>query len=304
MKDSCPACEAGHVRAWHEFGQYDILECFACGHRWCAQVPSDLDIGSFYSNTHHQHAIDDTTNTASRMQVVRRIRELRPGSSSLLDVGCAYGHYMDAASKLGFTCIGVEPDSGRAEMATKGGHHVICDFFRTRLFEERLFDVVILSHVIEHLVEPADLLRDIHGAMANDALLFVACPNHAGLRARIMGLHFEHYSPPEHLGYFTPRSLSEVCKRTGFVPVRMESDTHRLHVKALLAHMIYLRFLRSATYVDPRVRAQTPPIRFVDRPGRPLRRAVYTVALGMCGVLAPILNVLGGDIIHSYWRKA
>jgi SAM-dependent methyltransferase len=297
---TCPACANTSSASWRDLGPFTILRCGVCGHRWVYPLPSQETLDGLYSRGHHAHAAADTDNVRERRQVMCRIRKLAPQARTLLDVGCGFGHFMDVARESGFSCVGLEPDEERASSVEARGHEVIRGFFSPSLLGGRRFDVVILWHVVEHLAEPGAMLSDIRSAMNPGGLLCLACPNHGGLRARITGLHFEHYSPPEHLGYFAASSLKKLVARAGFEVAGLHEFTHPLHVKALLAHLLYLRILRTPRYLPPAQRDGVMRDRFVNRPGRPLRKVVYAAAMLFCRFAAPLFRMFGGDHLHMY----
>jgi SAM-dependent methyltransferase len=261
-------------------------------------------LSELYSQAHHAHAREDGLNNPERLAVMRRIRKLVPDGATLLDIGCGFGQYLDIARDFGFAGLGVEPDAERAGCAASRGHEVVTGFFTPQLVSGRTFDAVLLSHVIEHLRQPAEVLSDIQQVLKPGGTLFVACPNHGGLRARLMGARYEHYSPPEHLNYFCQKSLQRLAKRAGYQIVRIETFLHPLHVKELIAYLVYLRFLTAPRYSAPSDRDCSVQNRFVNRSGGGgLRRPVYAMLMAFCRVVAPLLGMVTGDRIHVFLRK-
>ena len=78
------------------------------------------------------------------------------------------------------------------------------------LKSERPFDLIILSHVLEHLVSPQEMIADILELLSENGLLYIEVPNL--LRPFVpMG-----YFSFEHLNYFTPVSLASIMGANGF----------------------------------------------------------------------------------------
>ena len=152
--------------------------------------------------------------------VDREIRHLpaRPGGR-LLDVGCGNGHFLAQIAALGWRAEGVDPDPAGVAAARAAGLRVrqgtLADFDDEHA---GAFDVVTLSHVIEHLHEPRTELTRIRRLLRPGGLLWIATPNLEGLGHRRYGPAWVHLDPPRHLVLFTRDSLEELLRQTGFAP--------------------------------------------------------------------------------------
>jgi len=121
----------------------------------------------------------------------------RPGT--LLDVGCGNGEYLLRMAHLGWRVQGVEPDPTSAAMAKRHGIEV----FEYRLNdipkEAGRFDVITMSHVIEHLSDPRAEFGRLLAMLKPGGLLVVLSPNPGGSLARAFGQSWRGLEPPRHL---------------------------------------------------------------------------------------------------------
>ena len=127
---------------------------------------------------------------AKRLRFVRRVialafPECEAGSLRVLDVGCGNGTQL-ALPLLqdGFYLTGVDPDECSIEHArrlSRGAPNAefVCGSVE-QLPSALLFDIVILSEVLEHMTEPAALLEASVRRMAANAVLIVTVPNGYG----------------------------------------------------------------------------------------------------------------------------
>jgi len=90
-----------------------------------------------------------------------------------------------------------------------------------RTLPEASVDVVILSCVLEHELEPATLLSGCRDRLAGDGAVVVKVPNYACLARRFRGRRWCGYRWPDHVNYFTPRTLAATAGRAGLRVVRM-----------------------------------------------------------------------------------
>ena len=129
------------------------------------------------------------------------LRKMLPTSSTgrLLDIGCGMGGYLLAGTRMGLDVKGVEPSASHSKAAVElFGLNVVEGYFKRDMFDEK-FDIIILSHVIEHIYQPADFLRDVVDALAPQGKLLVITPNVQSLSAKICGRYWSMYKPVDHV---------------------------------------------------------------------------------------------------------
>lgn len=93
----------------------------------------------------------------------------------LLDFGCGNGSFMKAAREVGFAVFGVEhSERGAANLAARTGLDIAS--LQTRLRDGAAFDVIHMGDVLEHLPEPAAVLRELERLLAPRGVFFVEGP--------------------------------------------------------------------------------------------------------------------------------
>lgn len=140
-----------------------------------------------------------------------------PGNEygTLLDFGCGNGAFMELMRGFGWTAYGIEPDSARSVDDSRGRHiyHSIQDLESN---VNTKFDVIILSHVIEHLPDPYSLIGELKGLCASKGRVIITTPNAKSLGASIFGRYWRGLEPPRHFNIFTKQSLIEVLENSGY----------------------------------------------------------------------------------------
>jgi SAM-dependent methyltransferase len=151
--------------------------------------------------------------------VGRAIRHLGAvAGGRLLDVGSGSGAFVARMAALGWNAEGVEPDADAVAVAHRAGlrvtHGTLADMASAGPFE-----AVTLSHVIEHLHNPAEALEQVRALLRPGGVAWVATPNLRALGHRRYGRDWLHLDPPRHLVLFTPASLDELLRRCGLDPL-------------------------------------------------------------------------------------
>ncbi len=91
----------------------------------------------------------------------------RPAGARALDVGCGDGKFLNGLQDLGWDTYGIEPSSSVAFLR----HHRL-----ESPPQDGSFDLVVLHHVLEHVIEPLALLRAVSATLRDGGGLFVSVP--------------------------------------------------------------------------------------------------------------------------------
>lgn len=135
----------------------------------------------------------------------------------LLDVGCGLGWVVAEAENRGFSAIGI--DQAKPYINT-GKKYLKLNLILSDLehFQtEEKFDVVVLKHVLEHVKNADKFLQKAHQLLNKKGLLLIACPNIDSLMFWIFQDRWYGLQPAQHVWQFTPKLISEVISRNGFL---------------------------------------------------------------------------------------
>ncbi len=157
----------------------------------------------------------------------------------LLDFGCGDGAFLEHMRSLGWTVAGVEADAQAGEVARKTleADVVYPDLDSALVANPDGFDVITLSHVIEHLLDPLTTLRDCGHALRPGGVLSLATPNTSSRGHRHFGRNWLHLDPPRHIHLFNTSTLTELVRRAGYRVERVEtpsSSSHFVHQASAL----------------------------------------------------------------------
>jgi 2-polyprenyl-3-methyl-5-hydroxy-6-metoxy-1,4-benzoquinol methylase len=214
--------------------RFEIDCCTACGLAFALPRPSEEELVKFYTSDYFSHpgasekligysdyAGMGELNARAMWRTFRDEIAAPDLPKSLLDVGAATGGFIDEARKDGWTTEGVELSEEAARIAREEFgvtvHHG--DVFSPALAGRR-FDVVTMWHVLEHCIDPLGVLRQARSLLAPGGMLFVELPNWNSLGRRVRGARWSQLKPPEHINFFTPRSLVRAAELAGFIDAK------------------------------------------------------------------------------------
>lgn len=223
---TCQIC-AGQVFT-HLFKKsgFDILKCSNCDIVF-TNIPRGFDLLSIYDESYFQGGqVDGYGNYLGTEAVLRRefkksvtlLRELTGNRSGLklLELGSAYGFFMDEASQY-FDCLGIEVSTPAAEYSRQRGHRVIGGM----LTEEALsqigtVDIVALFDVVEHLADPVATFGLIDRCLNKDGVVMLTTGDIESVYARLSGKSWRLMTPPQHTFFFSPRTLRSLFEKMNY----------------------------------------------------------------------------------------
>jgi SAM-dependent methyltransferase len=139
----------------------------------------------------------------------------------ILDLGCAAGEGMRDFAES-WTPYGIEVSTNLARQANSlcsqhGGHveNAPCIEGLER-FPEEYFEAVVARSYLEHEANPLGVLKETHRVLKPGGIVVVKVPNYSSLNRRVMGRRWCGFRYPDHLNYFTPRSLRRLAENCGF----------------------------------------------------------------------------------------
>jgi SAM-dependent methyltransferase len=225
VRESMLACPACGRRTTHRFlyakNRCEIFRCGACG-LGRTEAPT-FDPTAYYTEGYFSgdHA-DGYADYRGAEPVLRRefartvdfIRRCR-GSGKLLEVGCAYGFFLQEAKRY-FTVSGVELSTDAADYCRRHGLSVETGTVETiaRAGGAR-FDVIVLLDVIEHLPNPQAAIATLANALAPGGVIVLTTGDFASLPARALGSAWRLMTPPQHLWFFTRSSMERLATGAG-----------------------------------------------------------------------------------------
>ena len=129
--------------------------------------------------------------------------------SSVLDIGCNDGSFLNAWGGTGTKTFGVDPAENLHPISSKN-HSVHCGFFTGKEFPNQKFDVITCMNAFAHNADQLELLKNIKQIMHGDSLLFCTTSQ----ADMILNGEFDTIYH-EHLSFYNIKSADALCKRAG-----------------------------------------------------------------------------------------
>jgi 2-polyprenyl-3-methyl-5-hydroxy-6-metoxy-1,4-benzoquinol methylase len=282
----CPMCGSERFTIAFEEPPYSVRRCSACGQGWASPRLSSRDLARMYTDDsywrstspktlgYHDYRADEELYLKTFRRRLGFALANGPQAGAALDVGCAAGFCMAALRELGFEAHGVEISETIARHAIDHFNFdtVHVGTLADAPFAAGSFELITMWDVIEHVVDPRELLATARRLLKPGGLLVIETQDINSHFARALGPRWHHYKHAEHIYHFTPSTLRTLIEDAGF---RVEKLTHRYGGKYVSLPFIVERVGR----VHPVLSAVLQPLNKFDSAGLYLNFMDELVAL-------------------------
>ncbi|MEZ5430795.1 MAG: methyltransferase domain-containing protein [Verrucomicrobiales bacterium] len=202
-----------------------------CGVLYLDKRPAESELGRIYPKSYHAYDFSEQSfglvfRVRRKLEGQRLLKVLGPlpGDARILDVGCGDGFHLSLLREQGppgWSLGGVDSDARAVAVARHHGLDVREGFLENQNFSPASCDVVLLIMTIEHLAEPAAVLRQISGLLKPGGRVVIVTDRADSLDQRIFGgRYWGGYHFPRHWSLFTAGSLATLAEQCGLEVVR------------------------------------------------------------------------------------
>lgn len=200
---------------------FHYKKCSGCSLVTLANIPDDL--GRYYASDYHgiptaaRHMEHRAGHETYKIELVRRFAD----GGNLLEIGPSWGAFCLLAKRAGFSVEAIERDPEccrflNAEIQVKA---FLSDQEAAALDQVSIPDVIALWHVIEHMRDPATLLKRAVERLAPGGVIVIATPSPDALQFRLFGRYWAHLDAPRHVNLIPSASLRKKMQEFGVEPL-------------------------------------------------------------------------------------
>jgi 2-polyprenyl-3-methyl-5-hydroxy-6-metoxy-1,4-benzoquinol methylase len=143
---------------------------------------------------------------------LKLINTLQKSKGNLLDIGAGTGEFLMIAKANGWSTIGIEPNDKAKGIAIKKG----VEFSEnTQILQSHSYDVITMWHVLEHVPNLENQIRELKRLLKTDGTLLIAVPNFNSYDAKHYGVFWAAYDVPRHLWHFSKTAIKKLFGREG-----------------------------------------------------------------------------------------
>ncbi len=239
----CPTCYG--IKAsqhWVRPDHLSVMECSTCKTIYVSPAPDEKSLERFYTQYHQLYfapslpAPSPTRSTHKKrsflsnklksfdLRLARITQYTALEGKVTLDVGCGRGKLMGLLMSMGAQVYGVDPDQGAVDYAKASGFSAVWQGGVDTIDPSLDFDLITISDVIEHPLDPTSLLLECAKRLKPSGLIMIWTPNADHARVDPEGVMFRIHL--EHMQYFSEASLKTLCHKAALTVLHTEVHGH------------------------------------------------------------------------------
>ena len=211
---NCIICGSGSIKKMKNYEKQHLVKCLSCKFVFCEPIPTELELEKHYENYGRNDYLSPLT--IKRYHEILDSFEPYRKTNKLIDVGCGIGYFLEEAKKRGWEVYGTEFTDEAIEICSKKGIKMNKGILNPDNYESQEFDVITSFEVIEHINNPQEELANFFKILRKGGLVYCTTPNFNSLLRYRLKEKYNVLCYPEHLSYYTPKSLKFIFNRSGF----------------------------------------------------------------------------------------
>ena len=156
-----------------------------------------------------------------RLMLDRDVRYLHADRcGKVLDVGCGSGEWASFMKTLDVDIEGLDSDPLAIQTAQRKGISAHVGSLEEAQYPDDTFDLVNLSHVIEHVPNPAETLRECKRILKPQGVVAIVTPNTESFGHKIFKENWRGLEPPRHLHLMNAGNLRQIVATAGLAEIK------------------------------------------------------------------------------------
>ncbi len=204
----CPRCHLGETNLKKDYSQF-VKEFYSQGY-----YEGDPTRSAYASYEADKPLI--VRNMHKFLSVIRA----KKSTGKLLDVGCAFGYFVELALSKGYDAYGFDAShfaAGEAG-ALVGKSRIKEGTVQSVSYPKNSFDIITLFDVFEHLQDPLADMKKLAGFLKKDGVILIATGDTRSIAAKVFQRRWTFYIPPQHIFFFHRKNVRELLKAAGLRP--------------------------------------------------------------------------------------
>lgn len=213
---------------------FRVVKCTDCGLVYLNPRPDVSELSTIYPSDYYAYHLAQkaTENTDSLLYKARRhvylsrlekaVSMCGPNSTiKVLDIGCADGRALNWYKQVRSVKVqtyGVDFDEKAVELARQAGHTVYAGRFEEADIPAAYFDLVVATHVIEHVADPKLFAQRAFEVLKPGGIFLIETPNIESADAKLFkNRHWGGYHFPRHWIFYSPTTLKKLIEERGYI---------------------------------------------------------------------------------------
>lgn len=218
---NCLICKKSNLLDLTDFTKTGLTKCTKCGFVFAKQIPTEQELIEYYNGYGRNDYLSPIT-IKRYNELLDKFEKFRK-TNKILDVGCGIGYFLEVAKKRGWEVYGTEYTEEALTICNSKGITMKEGKLIDNMFDCNNFDVITSFEVLEHINNPLEEIELFHKFLRSGGLVYLTTPNFNSLLRYKLKEKYDVITYPEHLSYFTPRTLNNLFNSCGFKKLNIQT---------------------------------------------------------------------------------
>jgi 2-polyprenyl-3-methyl-5-hydroxy-6-metoxy-1,4-benzoquinol methylase len=214
IHQACLVCGSNKIERLPNFQKGYLTKCQNCSFIFSERIPTLEELIAHYNTYGRNDYLSPIT--VKRYHEILDFLEPYRKTNNLIDVGCGIGHFLTVAKERGWNVYGTEFTDEAIQICEKKGISMHQGVLNPKNYPSNHFDVIVSFEVLEHINNPQEEVANFNAILRNGGAVYLTTPNFNAVSRLILKEKWAIIEYPEHLCYYTPKTLTRIFKQFGF----------------------------------------------------------------------------------------
>lgn len=241
----CLICSSDNLKKMDNYLEGNMFSCHKCNFVFASKIPTEEDLIKHYEGYGRNDYLSPVT--VNRYHEILDTFEKYRKTNNLIDVGCGIGLFAEVAIKRGWNVYGTEYTDEAIAINENKGIKMKQGKLNPLNYEPNFFDIITSFEVIEHINNPIEEINNFHNILREGGLVYITTPNFNSLSRYILGNKWTVISYPEHLSYYTAKTLHKLMKKINFKKSNVQTTGFSLTRHKIAASNVEKKYIAADT---------------------------------------------------------
>ena len=214
-------CSSKDLFLLEKYKSAHLCKCKNCGFVFSENIPSESELNNFYDGYGRADYLSPIT--IKRYNELLDKFELFRKTGKIIDVGCGIGYFLEIAKQRGWEVYGTEYTDEAFEICTRKGIKMNLGKLDPNNYDSEMFDIITSFEVLEHINNPIEEISNFSEILRKEGLVYLTTPNFNSLLRYKLNEKYDVITYPEHLSYYTPKTINNVFKKLNFRKLKLQT---------------------------------------------------------------------------------
>ncbi len=218
---TCLLCNGTNLAELKNYEKDHLFKCLSCNFIFSKRIPTQDELIIHYKKYSRGGTISSIT--IKRYNELLDELEIYRNTNNLLDVGCGDGYFLEVAKERGWNVYGTEFSDEAIDVCKQKGITIHQGVLNSQNYNGIKFDIISSFEVIEHINNPREEIKNISDLLRVNGVFYVTTPNFNSFSRFFLGPKWNVIEYPEHLSYYTPKTIKKFFQKHDFYQIRSET---------------------------------------------------------------------------------